>query len=614
VRLIGHADWSASGDPPREVARLIANDRAPDVVGDRVCTFATVARIDESSDRMVVGRLDHVSILADARIDNIDELRSSTGCDRDDTVGRVLAGAYLKWGELFPDRLVGDFAVLVWDAGQRRVFAARDPFGVRPLVYRHSDERLWVASQTPQLLPGFDGVPELNDDAIVEYVLRRPKTIDSTFFRAIREVIPGHVLVVSQGASKLIRYWRPPAPRGDLEGCTRDDLFFELRRRFQVSVRRRLQSKRPVIVHVSGGLDSSAIAMAADGLLTTGESGAPNIAGAAAVYPGLACDESPFIDAVAEAIHFPIERWDARKSDPIDIIEPSLHAPGARTTTTSGSDGDIQIARRRGGGVILSGLGGDDVMMADGFVRDLFTRRQWREGIKAMLFPPGMTLGSRFGRAKRLTGQFLPTSVRRYRARAAAVIPAWLAPRFRNLARELAVRDPPDLPFSSQVQRQAWSRLSATGNSQAIGAMQLNAEPLGLEYRFPYLDRELVEFALNLPSKCLPGAVAYARIHREAFRPILPAKIVDRQGKGEFTPALVSRVRDARALIEDLLWGQTWESGEYVDQYAARRFWRSVTDPGREANSSEWWQLWRMATLEVWIRRILRYRSPFKET
>ncbi len=558
--------------------------------------------------RDAVAQFESISIAADARIDNLDELKAELGARPAESAARILIRAYLKWGDLFPDRLVGDFALILWDARQRRILATRDPFGVRPLFYRTTKRGCCFASHTTNLISTLSEQADLDDGMVVEYLLWRFKTQEATFFREIREVRAGHVLTMTAVDRKTTRYWFPPAPRLDLEGRSRDEVFEELRSVFRKSVLRRIRSENPVVIHVSGGLDSPSIATAADGLLLAGHQVAPGLVGASAVYPGLEGDESRLIDTVARHIHFPVERWDGTRSNPIDIVAPAREAPGSRMTTTSGTEGDIEIAQRHNATVILSGIAGDDLMAVFGFTRDLLSRGAWR-GAWGSISPPGAGVRTVLGRVRMVAAQFLPTSVQRFRARTTADVPEWLSPQFHRLSREIATDDATDFRFSSHVRRNIWKRLTGPQGRRSIGSMQAKAMPLGKEYRYPFLDRELVDFVFSIPATCLPGPVKYARIHREAFRSMLPPEIVDNLVKAELTPVVKNRVLQALPRIERLLTQGPWASERYVNRAAANRFLRVVAGPAK-VQTRDWWRIWRIATLEAWLRTRLGYSDP----
>ena len=100
-----------------------------------------------------------------------------------------------------------------------------------------------------------------------------------------------------------------------------------------------------------------------------------------------------------------------------------------------------------------------------------------------------------------------------------------LAPDLRPRARDAAVPDSYELPFASHMQRLAWTRLHNGYLRRGFGAMQRKGFKLGFEYQFPYFDRELVTCVFGIPRRCFPSNVKNGRIHREAFRTMLPREI-----------------------------------------------------------------------------------------
>src|SRR5262245_18431719 len=92
------------------------------------------------------GQYEHVAVVAHARVDNAEELRLATGGHPHQSLASTIASAYLRWGDGFPSRVVGDFAIVLWVALQRRLTACRDSFGVYPLVYRRDPRTFWIAS------------------------------------------------------------------------------------------------------------------------------------------------------------------------------------------------------------------------------------------------------------------------------------------------------------------------------------------------------------------------------------------------------------------------------------------------------------------------------------
>ena len=113
-----------------------------------------------------------------------DELRTAgypfkTHCDTE-----VLLAAYAHWGEAALGRLRGMFAFAIWDQRERSLFLARDPFGIKPLYYRHDDQRLVFASELNALLKSGSVAGAIDPLAVVDYLgwlaVPAPRTIYST--------------------------------------------------------------------------------------------------------------------------------------------------------------------------------------------------------------------------------------------------------------------------------------------------------------------------------------------------------------------------------------------------------------------------------------------------
>ncbi len=518
---------------------------------------------------------EHLSIVADARIDNLSELHRAHGLRGIPSVWEVLARSYLAWGDLFPERLSGDFAIVIGDSRGGRLIAARDPFGVKQLSYRVEGERVWIDNQFRSLIETFDRKPELDDQRIVEYLLGCSESTAATFFRDIRDVAPGHVAIATRSGVTQRRYWIPPVEGSISRKGDRRAYYEEFRRLFVQSVRRRTSSERPVLIHVSGGLDSSSIAGAGDVLMRDGLLMGPSVVGVSAQYTGLSCDETEYVDAMSDHLRYPIQRWNGLASDDADLIDPRLEQPGIRSCFRGGTNGDVSIARVYGSSVILNGTGGDQLGMVSGYVKDLMARRQWSQALSEILFFPDATMSFRFARVKSVLKQSLPPRFVQRVAQSRIKAPKWLTEPFKKTAARILSIDsswsparPSALPH---VPGTVWSRLVSAQTLQNVSVLNAFANLEGVEYRFPYLDSDLIRHTLTIPSEYWPRPGPYARLHREALASLLPPKVVNRSTKAEFTPAVVNRIRRAESHIDSILQDSRWLSHRYVDQALARR-------------------------------------------
>ena len=182
----------------------------------------------------------------------------------------VLVHLYEERGPEFVEDLRGMFAFALWDARRRRLVLARDPFGIKPLIYAALGRRLAFASELKALLalPGFPR--DIDPDAVEGYLALNAVPAPLTIFAAARKLLPGHRLVAEPSGVRVERYARPrPAPLAHLRREPLGVLAEEARERLAASVRAHLAADVPVGVLLSGGVDSSLVTALADTPLQT---------------------------------------------------------------------------------------------------------------------------------------------------------------------------------------------------------------------------------------------------------------------------------------------------------------------------------------------------------
>ncbi|MFN7914558.1 MAG: asparagine synthase (glutamine-hydrolyzing) [Vicinamibacterales bacterium] len=201
-------------------------------------------------------------------------LQFSTDCDSE-----VAVAAFAVWGTAAAERLDGQWALALWDAGTRQLLLSRDRFGIKPLFYYQRDGFLAFASE-PKALLALPNVPRRpNVTSIREYFLHGfafaagYSLSHRSFFEGIHSLPPGHVLRwTAGGAVKLVRQLSPPviAPFNEAELADAPDRLLDA---LQRSTQDAMMGEAPVAVALSGGLDSSIIAtVAATELARRGES------------------------------------------------------------------------------------------------------------------------------------------------------------------------------------------------------------------------------------------------------------------------------------------------------------------------------------------------------
>src|SRR6266446_2611954 len=165
---------------------------------------------------------------------------------------------YEEEGDRCVERLSGMFAFAVWDGGKRRLLLARDRLGIKPLYYALTRRELLFASEIKAILAA--GVrAELDETVVPEYLANRFVAGERTFFRGVRQLLPGRTLTWSAGEGlRGRRYWTLPERALDRVASSEDPAE-DLRGRLQESVRSHLMSDVPLGIFLSGGIDSSGL-------------------------------------------------------------------------------------------------------------------------------------------------------------------------------------------------------------------------------------------------------------------------------------------------------------------------------------------------------------------
>ena len=446
--------------------------------------------------------------------------------------GELILRAYARWGRACPDRLLGDYAFAVWDARRRTLFCTRDHVGTRPFYYCLTADRIVFASDVSAVLAAPGVSDELDEVAIATHLNGRGRPLGAhTFFRAVRRLLPGHALTVQGGAARTQRWWRPedspPAPAGDDD--TWAEAFLELYGR---AVRDRLRGSHPVGVHLSGGLDSSSVAVLAARELRRANRPAPLAFGwhpPPGDRPRNAAETTEYglIEAVALQEGLQVCYGSLGVSDVIahlrrDVTrdpEVIVHEEGIRC-----------CAAGQGVRVLLSGWGGDEGISSNGrgyhaqLLREGRVRELWRNLRESSRHPFGALV---VGAVLPLAGGGAAEAAQRFAGRRPRRKRTFINPQFATRTRLLPPRPDPAVGVRPvQLHLLQLGHLGARMEGWCAGGARH-----GIDYAYPLLDRRVLEFALGLP----PGQFRRGRwsrwMMRHALRSILPSRVCWHESK-----------------------------------------------------------------------------------
>ena len=529
--LAALADYGAEAAAWTEPPVALGGRRSRDAGGSP----ATGQR--RSGTRLRIDRGTGFAVAADARLDERGALCDALGVPRAERAGLddpdLIARAWARWGQDCPDHLLGDYAFAVWDRRAGTLFCARDPIGVRPFYYAETPHGFVFASAVEAVLaaPGVDD--RLDESTVATSLVRRnPLSNTRTFFAMVRKLPPGHALTVAGTAPpRLHRHWRPeraPRARRASDDAYADE-FLDLYAR---AVRDRLRGPDPVGAHLSGGLDSSTmVVLAARELRREGRP--PPLAytwlpprdrqPAAAGAP-----EYEVLDAVCA-------REELRLFHQFEVTPEELLAMSRRDGVYPGRrrslfEASVQRqAAEHGVRVLLSGWGGDEGVSFNGrgLYAHLLLSGRWPR-LAAECRARGLGLRYVLGETVRSLIPPMPRRLRRWR-NPRSFPNTFIDPAF-------ARRQPPrPVPHRRGVgTRRTQLRLLRDGHLiRDTELLAASGARHGIEYRYPLLDRRLLEFALGLPSEQFRRGKWSRWLMRHAGQSLLPPDICWRLAKAD---------------------------------------------------------------------------------
>jgi asparagine synthase (glutamine-hydrolysing) len=472
----------------------------------------------------------------DGRLDNraelIHSLRTTLTISATDV--SIVAAAYDEWGVSCFGKLIGDWALSIWDAKSRSLLLAKDPIGTRNLYYSiEKDQITWSTILDPLVL--FAGKPfALCEEYIAGWFSFFPAT-HLTPYMGIHSVPPSSSVVIRNGEQTATKYWDFD-PAKQIRYRTDPEYEEHFRAIFGEAVRRRLRCDSPILAELSGGMDSSSIVCMADTLIAHGAAETPRL-DTISYYDDAEpnWNERPYFTKVEEKRGRTGTHIDMGKQEPLKFELNNDHFAATPSSRARPSEASRQIAAcmtSQGNRVVLSGIGGDEVMggvptptpeledlLASGHfgalahqlkVWALNKRKPWFhllfEAARGF-FPPALVGVPELKRP-----------------------PAWLNRNFvkRNRSAlqgyEIRLKVLGPLPT---FQENA-STLQVLQRQQACS--NLSAGPLH-EKRYPYLDRGLLEFMYSIPREQLVRPGQRRSLMRRALVGIVPDELLNRKRK-----------------------------------------------------------------------------------
>ena len=535
-----------------------------------------------------------------------DDLRASGHRFATESDTETIVHLYEEHGDGFVERLDGMFALAVWDARGRTLVLARDRLGKKPLLYTLHDGDLYFASEHQALLKGIAGRQVADRRSIALYLRLGyvPAPVDA--FVGVEKLAPAEILVWSDGVVSRSRYWSLPRDVIDIDA---NDAAAEIRRLTDESVAKRLIADVPLGVFLSGGLDSSVIvaSMATQGaLVRTFTIGFDEP------------DYSELAHARRTSDRFGTEHHELIVRPDILGILPMLVRHYGEPYADSSAIPTYYLARmaREHVTVALGGDGGDELFAGYRRYRAMqlaerldriplpLRRGAWR-AVNAIT-PSSGSERSAVARARRFARGLAEAPTRRYLQVAGIFSADWLA-----------AAAAPDFAADVDCAGRELDALSTEADGDAVTRSQrmdiaqylpddllvkvdIASMANSLEVRAPFLDRQLVEYAIRLPTDLKIRGGRGKWLLRKAFADVLPAETASRSKQGFGLPIGAWLRTSLRTLLDDVVLSPTALDRGYLAPAVVKAL---VHEHLRGIDHTH--RLWSLVMLELWHREYI---------
>jgi len=560
----------------------------------------------------------------DGRVDNRDDLieelktrgyRTLTGTDAE-----IMLRAWQCWGTDAFARVIGDFALALWDETKRTLVCARDPLGVKSFYYYQGAGFFLCASELHQLFQDPRVPRRPNEPAVAEILVRMPVNRTETLFEGVLRLEPAHCLCVSQRGIERKRYYDPD-PSREISYRTDEEYSEHFLSLFKEALRCRLRSVKGVTSDLSGGLDSSSVVCLTESLRKSGQAQVDSFESFSVRFPPGPAGEAEYVEEVLHQYphrHTYVSPGTAPLTELTRQVAHYLDVPDypngvcADYAPILGPRDDLRVR--------LTGVGGDEWFTDTYFeYADLLSHLRLASLLARLRSEGDSFSGSvsnlwRYG-VLPLVPENLKSVIRQWRTphQSTALVPRAFAART-GLSQRISMRWP--VPRCRSFAQQALYRIYSYGTRifwRDIDA-RWNAR-FRLEGRHPFLDRRVMEFGFAVPYSQLYRRNTTKFVLREAMRGILPERVRLRPGKAALSEIYATALIElgGERLFDNL---NSVKNG-WVDGEAARRLYRSMVAASSRGDLSygEYVsELWSVLAIELWLSVVfLGISEPFAQ-
>lgn len=507
----------------------------------------------------------------------------------------VLLNCYIEYGSDCLNKFNGMWAFVIYDRIKRKIFGARDRFGIKPFYYSYIDKVFSFSSEIPPILKVQTSPPGENEDAIFNYIVYNRTDYDSTtFFDKIYRLEKGHWFSIDiENSDFHFERWYRLSDHLDHPIQTTEE-FLDL---FTSSISLRLRSDVPVGVCLSGGIDSSSILS-----MIIKEFGRTDINTFSSIYGNeYKEDESNYINCF-KGILSNMNFISPNATVLINDLEHFVSIHGEPVPTASPYAGYKVMQSARGKAVVLlNGQGADEYLAGYHY----FFGFNFLELVRNFRFMKFITEAGFYLKKHRSFYGFytffyfmLPSL---FQKQIREISKNYLDPDFSERHKlDIGI---PDIIYKSNSLHESFLRHFEYKLEHLLKWEDRNSMASSIEARVPFLDYRLVEGTIGMPPDSFIHKGETKYILRQSMKGILPEKIRQRNDKIGFDTPMAAWFREPEfiSLVDSIIQSNEFGSRGYLNTDKIKNDFHLQKNSSKPMSN----EIWKWINLEIWFRKLL---------
>ncbi|MBC7850280.1 MAG: asparagine synthase (glutamine-hydrolyzing) [Chitinophagaceae bacterium] len=565
----------------------------------------SIIDLSEAANQPIADNNGRYQIIFNGEIYNFKEVKALLPEYEFKTAGdtEVLLAAYGKWGADCLAYLKGMFVFIIWDTQTRELFIARDRMGVKPVYYFQNDSFFLFASEIRGILATGLVKPELNREAITEFLSFQSIGGTDSIIKGISQLPAASFLRIRNNNVSIEKYWNFDSDTDSFDFDNSKAVHKKIRDLFAASVERRLISDVPLGAFLSGGIDSSAVV----GMMAEVSTARPNTFTIG--FDEKDFDESEYASIIAKKFNTIHERLLVKPSLFLDELPNALNAMDTPSGDGVNTYAVSKAIRKSGVTVALSGVGGDELFAGYPFFNKYLQIRKFDLGWR-------LAKPLRYATAAAIsTQQSVKTDRLSKLLRAPSNTIDYVYPEFRRIiSSDLLSRltklesGTPHITKELIELKNVWEKfplLSQVSIAEYTGYTQHTllkdtdqmSMAVSLEVREPFFDHDLVSFVLRVPDDLKKGSYPKSLLV-ESLGDLLPSEIVHRKKQGFLFPWSVWMKNELRDFCDQRI--RAVAKRDFIQHDELIKYWNKFlsNDP-----SVRWMELWLFVILEEWLEK-----------